>query len=299
MLSKKPKFEHFKDLTATESLRSSTVFTTTQKPTTEGTTSPPVENFAEFEAEQISNESNFFSAPIKKFQNPTGFSFKTLPRNQNEALSLGVTELPKFTYSVETSTSVNSFINFGEEIPTSTQTNVPKYTYKLLEESSDPTEPKHQIDEDFENLKKYTFRFLNSEQSASQESQTEPEIVPDEKPYKKYDFRFLQPNEIPPTQITQEDQSERPLQKYDFRFLTSEEAANLPQTSTNPPLPDFPTKKYSYQLLGEEKVQNTATTEGPIKKFTYKLVNNGDIYETTTVYPKKSGLVPVKYDGKY
>ena len=289
MLSKKPKFEHFKDLTATESLRSSTVFTTTQKPTTEGTTSPPVENFAEFEAEEISNESNFFSAPIKKFQNPTGFSFKTLPRNQNEALSLGVTELPKFTYSVETSTSVNSFINFGEEAPTTSETNVPKYTYKILEDSSDQSEPEQQIDEDFENLKKYTFRFLNSEQSASQEVQTEPEILSEEKPYKKYDFRFLQPNEIPPTQSIQENQSEKPLQKYDFRFLTSEEAANLPQTSTNPSIPDFPTRKYGYQLLDSQKIHSTVATEGPLKKFTYKLVNNDDIYESTTVYPKKSG----------
>ena len=276
-------------MTATESLRSSTVFTTTQKPTTEGTTSPPVENFAEFEAEEISNESNFFSAPIKKFQNPTGFSFKTLPRNQNEALSLGVTELPKFTYSVETSTSVNSFINFGEEIPTTTETNVPKYSYKILEDSSNQSEPEQQIDEDFENLKKYTFRFLNSEQSASQEVQTEPDIEPEEKPLKKYDFRFLQPNEIPPTQSIQENQSEKPLQKYDFRFLTSEEAANLPQTSTNAPIPDFPTRKYGYQLLDKQKVQSTAPTEGPLKKFSYKLVNNDDIYESTTAYPKKSG----------
>ena len=63
----------------------------------------------------------------------------------------------------------------------------------------------------------------------------------------------------------------------------------MAQTSTNPPIPDFPTRKYGYQLLDQEKVQNSAATEGPIKKFTYKLVDNDDIYETTTVYPKISG----------
>ena len=46
-----------------------------------------------------------------------------------------VTELPKFTYSVksvETSTSVNAFINFGDDGGKSEDT-VPKFTYKLIQ----------------------------------------------------------------------------------------------------------------------------------------------------------------------
>ena len=45
----------------------------------------------------------------KKFSNPPSFSFKTIPTEPEV-----VTDLPKYTYSVKTSTSVNAFINFGE-----------------------------------------------------------------------------------------------------------------------------------------------------------------------------------------
>ena len=74
----------------------------------------------------------------KKFSNPPSFSFKTIPTEPEV-----VTDLPKYTYSVKTSTSVNAFINFGEnnkaaddqqeeeEINNITE-NLPKFTYKVI-----------------------------------------------------------------------------------------------------------------------------------------------------------------------
>lgn len=74
----------------------------------------------------------------KKFSNPPSFSFKTIPTEPEV-----VTDLPKYTYSVKTSTSVNAFINFGEnnnaaadqqeeeELNNITE-NLPKFTYKVI-----------------------------------------------------------------------------------------------------------------------------------------------------------------------
>ena len=73
----------------------------------------------------------------KKFSNPPSFSFKTIPTEPEV-----VTDLPKYTYSVKTSTSVNAFINFGENNEESAEKqkeeenniteNLPKFTYKVI-----------------------------------------------------------------------------------------------------------------------------------------------------------------------
>ena len=98
-------------------------------------------SFYENNDELLNNDSVYFSPSVKKFENPSGFSFKTVPKSEKlfsyeENLPESVvTELPKFTYSVksvETSTSVNAFINFGENSPKSEDT-VPKFTYKLIQ----------------------------------------------------------------------------------------------------------------------------------------------------------------------
>ena len=55
---------------------------------------------------------------LKKFRNPPGLSFKT------------VTDLPKFTYSIQTTpVSINDFFDF-DNIQSTTES-VPRYTYKV------------------------------------------------------------------------------------------------------------------------------------------------------------------------
>ena len=90
--------------------------------------------------DELNNDSVYFSPSVKKFENPSGFSFKTVPKSEKlfsyENLPESVTELPKFTYSVksvETSTSVNAFINFGDDGKDKSEDTVPNYTYKLIQ----------------------------------------------------------------------------------------------------------------------------------------------------------------------